>query len=60
MGHSDLEDWKDRPAADDRAAEEDLTGSANRKSAKKNGKSSQSQEWGGDIVASGYLMILYQ
>ena len=60
MGHSDFEDSKDGPAAGDKAAEDELTGSVDRKSAKKKGKSSRSQEWGGDIVANGYLMILYQ
>ena len=58
MGNKEFEDSKDIPEAHNESTEDQSprTGDS-RKSDKKNRKS---QEWGGDIVASGYLMILDQ
>ena len=58
MGQTDFEDSKHIPEAHNQAAEDQLPRSGD--SPKSSKKTKNNQEWGGDIVASGYLMILYQ
>jgi hypothetical protein len=59
MGRTEFDDSKDVPEAHSQSAENQLPRSGDSRKPS-NKKTKNNQEWGGDIVASGYLMILYQ
>jgi hypothetical protein len=58
MGHRGFDESVDAPKASDDIAGDQLATSGETRNKPK--KSKTNQEWGRDIVANGYLMILYQ